>query len=48
MVAALREIFIRPSARHVDRKSLPWRSLLERFVFTILANKQASGRMPPA
>jgi hypothetical protein len=48
MVAALREIFIGPSARHVDRKSLPWRSLVERFVFRIVANKQASGGMPPA
>jgi hypothetical protein len=31
-----------------DRKSLPWRSRVERFVFRSLCDEQASGRMPPA
>jgi hypothetical protein len=48
MVAAMRKIFMRLWPGTFDRKSLAWRSQVERFVFRIVAKKLASGRMPPA
>jgi hypothetical protein len=48
MVAAMRKIFMRLWPGTFDRKSLAWRSQVERFVFRNLANTPASSRMPPA
>jgi len=45
MVAALR---MRLWPGTFDRKSLPWRSRVERFLFRSLVDEQASGPMPPA
>jgi hypothetical protein len=48
MVAAMRKVFMRLWPDTFDRKSLAWRSQVERFLFRTVANKLASGRMPPA